>query len=83
MTTEPEKKEEVQEEVKAEEKPKVSPPVSIQELVNAYPNDREKARDTLFMGIHNELNRIANALEYFATQDVAEKKSKKFQTGPG
>jgi ATP-dependent protease Clp ATPase subunit len=83
MTTEPEKKEEVQEEVKAEEKPKVPPPVSIQELVNAYPNDREKARDTLFMGIHNELNRIANALEYFATQDVAEKKSKKFQTGPG
>jgi len=82
------KKEEVEEvekvkEVK-EEKVQAPPQISVQEIVNAYPNDREKARDTIFMGIHNELNRIANALEYFASQDVAEKKSKAFEksTGP-
>ena len=65
----------VKEKVK-EEKAQAPPQLSVQEIINAYPNDREKARDTILAGIHNELNRIANAIEYFASQDVAEKKAK-------
>jgi len=72
--TEKGKKEEVKEAV--EEKAQAPPQLSVQEIINAYPNDREKARDTILAGIHNELNRIANAIEYFASQDVAEKKAK-------
>lgn len=49
-------------------------PVMVQDIINNYPVDRERVRDTLFINISNSLNRIANTLEYFVTQDAAERK---------
>jgi len=46
----------------------------VQDIINGYPIDRERVRDTLLVNISTGLNRIANALEYFANQDVADRK---------
>jgi len=47
------------------------------QIFDAYPNDKEKARDYLLLGMQADLNRIANVLEYFASKDVAAEKAKK------
>ena len=59
------------EEVGEPDTPETVQPLSVKQIFDAYPNDREKARDYLLMGIQNELNRVANALEYFAKKDIA------------
>lgn len=50
---------------------------SIQDIINNYPIDRERARDVLLLSISNGVSRIANALEYFANKDVTEESAKK------
>ena len=53
--------------------------LSVQDIINTYPVDREKVRDILLINISGGINRIANALEYFANQDVADRKVKEIQ----
>ena len=48
------------------------PQVTIQQLIEAYPNDREKVRDNLLLGIVTELNRIATTLDWFAKRKQEE-----------
>jgi ATP-dependent protease Clp ATPase subunit len=50
--------------------------ISIDAILNSYPADREKAKSYLLLGIHNNLHRIANALEYFANKDITKEKAK-------
>lgn len=59
------------EQAKAEERPPL-----VQDVINNYPIDRERARDTLLLNVSTSLNRIANALEYFMSQDTADRKAK-------
>jgi len=69
------KKEEAQEEVKPEIKgkePTQNQQVSINQIIDSYPADREKVRDTLLMGIHMELNKIGNLLDWFAKRKQEE-----------
>jgi hypothetical protein len=65
-------------EVKNEEtnKPEQPQQIMVQDIINNYPIDRERVRDTLFINISTSLNRIANALEYFVSQDTADRKAK-------
>ena len=56
---------------KAEQKQRADKPEAPQQLTpkqifDAYPNDKEKARDYLLLGIQTDLNRIANTIEYMA-----------------
>jgi hypothetical protein len=50
--------------------------VSVEQIIGSYPIDRDRVRDTLLVTISTALNRIANALEYFANQDIADRKGK-------
>jgi len=50
--------------------------VSVEQIIASYPIDRGRVRDTLLVSISTNLNRIANALEYFAKQDMADRKGK-------
>jgi hypothetical protein len=61
------KKEEAKIEAKPEpQKAETPTPLSVRQIFDAYPNDRQKAIDYIFMGVQNDLNRIANSLEYLA-----------------
>lgn len=43
--------------------------ISVKQIIDAYPTDREKALAYILMGIQNDLNRIANILEYYVKRD--------------
>lgn len=51
--------------------------VSVEQVLANYPIDRERIRDTILLNISRELTRIANALDYFASKDVAKEKAEK------
>ncbi len=40
------------------------PPPNVQQIIEAYPADREKARDLLLLSIVIELGKIANMMEW-------------------
>lgn len=74
--TEQEKKPEVKVQEKAPETPKEGVPqqaqqISVKQIFDIYPVDRERARDYVLMGIQNELMRIGNALENLLRFKVA------------
>lgn len=64
-------------EAKTEEKetPQQPAPPLVQDIINNYPIDRDRVRDTLLLNLSNGVNRIANALEYFVNQDAADRKA--------
>ena len=64
-------------EAKTEEKAEVAQQQSplVQDVINNYPIDRERVRDTLLLNLSNNVARVANALEYFMSQDVADRKA--------
>jgi hypothetical protein len=47
------------------EQTKPTPP-TVQQIIEAYPADREKARDLLLLSIVIELGKISNTMEWFA-----------------
>ncbi len=67
-------KEKVKEEVKEEEKKTgetppeqaATPPPTVQQIIEAYPHDREKARDLLLFSIVVELGKISKIMDWFA-----------------
>jgi len=48
------------------DRPETPTPLSVKQIFDAYPNDKEKAIAYLLMGAQTDLNRIANSLEYLA-----------------
>ena len=48
------------------DRPETPQPLSVKQIFDAYPNDRQKALDYILMGVQTDLNRIANSLEYLA-----------------
>ncbi len=61
-------------EVQPEAKEEAPQSISVEQIVAGYPIDRDRVRDTLLINVSTNLNRIANALEYFANQDMADRK---------
>ncbi|MHA1815981.1 MAG: hypothetical protein ACTSX1_08250 [Candidatus Heimdallarchaeaceae archaeon] len=55
-----------------------TPPQQLtpKQILDAYPNDKDKAINYLILGIQSDLNRIANILDYFASKDMAAEKAK-------
>jgi len=52
----------------AEETPEQAKPTppTVQQIIEAYPADREKARDLLLLSIALELGKISNMMDWFA-----------------
>jgi len=48
------------------DRPETPQQLTPKQIFDAYPNDKEKARDYLLLGIQTDLNRIANTIEYMA-----------------
>jgi len=52
--------------------PKQPPKITIQDVINNYPPDREKVRDQLLLAISNDLTKIATTLDWFARRKQEE-----------
>jgi hypothetical protein len=53
------------------EQAKPTPP-TVQQIIEAYPADREKARDLLLLSIALELGKISNMMDWFAKRKQEE-----------
>ena len=60
------KEREVNRNEESADRPETPQPLSVKQIVDAYPNDRQKAIDYVMMGIQTDMNRIANSIEYLA-----------------
>jgi hypothetical protein len=74
-----EKRKEVKVEPESQDTPTPPQQLTPKQIFDAYPNDRDKAMNYLLLGIQSDLNRSANALEYFASKDVTSEKAKVIQ----
>ena len=74
---------EVKKEVKEQDNKSETPkPISVKQILDAYPHDRQKAVDHILLGIQTDLNRIANSLEYLARRKQIQEPIAGLDTSP-